>query len=71
MNYTLRKYQQDAADAAARAFMSGRKNGLIILPTGCHVKGSQILMADGQITNVELSILVIKSWAQMDIQELF
>lgn len=33
-NYTLRPYQQAAADAALDAFKNSRTNGLIIIPTG-------------------------------------
>lgn len=46
MTYTLRPYQQEAVDAAVRFFKSKTKgNAIEVLPTGCHAKGTQILMA--------------------------
>lgn len=55
MIYQLRDYQQKASDAAVSFFgtKSKNKNGLLILPTGCHAKGSKILQSDGKIINVE------------------
>ena len=54
MEYTLRNYQKQASDAAVRLF-TGKddKNGLIILPTGCHAKGSSVLTSDGVCIKVE------------------
>lgn len=44
MAYTLRPYQKEASDAAARAFTGKtKKNGLLILPTGA---GKSLVVAD-------------------------
>lgn len=54
MEYTLRNYQKQASDAAVRLFTGkADKNGLIILPTGCHAKGSSVLTSDGICIKVE------------------
>lgn len=54
MKYTLRNYQKQASDAAVRLFTSkADKNGLVILPTGCHAKGSSVLTSDGVCIKVE------------------
>lgn len=54
MEYTLRNYQKQASDAAVRLFTGkADKNGLIILPTGCHAKGSSVLTSDGVCIKVE------------------
>lgn len=54
MKYTLRNYQKQASDAAVRLFTGkADKNGLIILPTGCHAKGSSVLTSDGVCIKVE------------------
>lgn len=54
MKYTLRNYQKQASDAAVRLFTGkADKNGLIILPTGCHAKGSFVLTSDGVCIKVE------------------
>lgn len=54
MKYTLRNYQKQASDAAVRLFTSkADKNGLVILPTGCHAKGSSVLTSDGFCIKVE------------------
>lgn len=54
MKYTLRNYQKQASDAAVRLFTGkAEKNGLIILPTGCHAKGSSVLTSDGICIKVE------------------
>ncbi len=54
MKYTLRNYQKQASDAAVRLFTSkSDKNGLVILPTGCHAKGSSVLTSDGVCIKVE------------------
>lgn len=42
MKYTLRSYQQEASDAAVKAFQE-KKNGLIVLPTGA---GKSLCVAD-------------------------
>lgn len=52
--YELRQYQREASDAAVRSFTGkSSRNGLIVLPTGCHAKGSGIIMADGSVRKVE------------------
>lgn len=54
MKYTLRNYQKQASDAAVRLFTGkADKNGLVILPTGCHAKGSSVLTSDGVCIKVE------------------
>lgn len=52
--FTLRPYQQEASDAAVNFFRDEEEyNALIIAPTGCHAKGSKILMYDGSLKAVE------------------
>lgn len=46
--YTPRDYQQEAVFKALKY-----KKGILLSPTGCHAKGSKILMYDGSIKNVE------------------
>lgn len=55
MKYVLRDYQKKASDAAVNFFSNKAKknNAIMVLPTGCHAKGSKILMYDGSIKNVE------------------
>lgn len=55
MSYVLRDYQRKSSDAAVRFFqdVKSKKNAIIVLPTGCHAKGTKILMYDGSIKNVE------------------
>lgn len=56
MKYQLRDYQQEASDAAVRFFQNGwrsAQNGLLVLPTGCHAKGSKILTWKGEKVCVE------------------
>lgn len=54
MKYQLRDYQQRASDAAVMCFnRKSSKNGLLVLPTGCHGKGTKILMYNGSLKNVE------------------
>lgn len=49
-----RDYQDKAIDAGCDFFTDKRHyNGLIILPTGCHARGTGILMYDGTIKLVE------------------
>lgn len=49
----LRKYQQDAKTSVYQAFRDGTQNVLLQLPTGCHLKGTKVLMYDGTLKNVE------------------
>lgn len=55
MKYQLRDYQQEASDIAVEFFKDKkkRKNGLVILPTGCHARGTRIIMADGTQKPIE------------------
>lgn len=55
MTFKLRDYQQKASDAAVSFFNNKAKktNAIMVLPTGCHAKGSKILMYDGSIKYVE------------------
>lgn len=55
MKYKLRYYQQQASDAAVRYFNGelNKYHAIEVLPTGCHAKGSKILMYDGTFKNVE------------------
>lgn len=54
MTLTLRPYQQDGLNALWDYFQSGNKgNPLLCWPTGCHAKGTTILMYDGTLKNVE------------------
>ena len=55
MSYKLRDYQQKASDTAV-AFFNDKKakyNAIMVLPTGCHAKGSRVIMADGTLKAVE------------------
>ena len=52
--FELRDYQKEASDKAIEFFNDDCKdNGIIVLPTGCHAKGSLILMYDGTTKAVE------------------
>ena len=54
--YKLRDYQQKASDAAVSFFnekQTKASNAIMVLPTGCHAKGTKILMYDGTLKNVE------------------
>lgn len=54
MKYTLRPYQQQASNAAVNAFSNNRgRNGILVLPTGCHAKGTKIPLKCGMLKNVE------------------
>lgn len=54
MDYILRPYQKEASDRAVEFFQSKKKNNsIMVLPTGCHAKGTKILMYDGSIKLVE------------------
>ena len=52
--YELRDYQQQASERAV-AFFKGKYKGnaIEVLPTGCHAKGTEILMFNGENKNVE------------------
>jgi len=49
----LRNYQEDAIEALYRWFESEAGNPLVILPTGCHAKGTRVVMIDGTTKAVE------------------
>lgn len=53
MNYSLRPYQQKAVDFALERLAKSDKPLLMSLGTGCHAKGTAILMADGTTKAVE------------------
>lgn len=55
MMYKLRDYQQKDSDTAV-AFFNDKKakyNAIMVLPTGCHAKGSKVIMSDGTLKAVE------------------
>lgn len=54
MGFELRQYQKEAVDAAYK-YLTGRskKPGVVVAPTGCHAKGTEILMYNGTIKKVE------------------
>ena len=49
----LRPYQVEAKQAILSEWSEGRRKTLLVLPTGCHAKGEQVLLADGRIKKVE------------------
>ena len=49
----LRPYQQEAVQAIYTYFQNHSGNPLVVLPTGCHARGTLILMADGSTKAVE------------------
>lgn len=55
MGYVLRDYQVKASDAAVKFFndKKNERNGILVLPTGCHAKGTRIICADGSLKPVE------------------
>jgi len=52
MNYVFRDYQNESV-AAGVAAITAKKNGIIVAPTGCHARGTKILLATGQNKYVE------------------
>ena len=63
--YTLRPYQQQAVDAAVRYFRSGgRRNGLIVLPTG---SGKSLVIAN-IINRLDCPVLVFQPSKEILIQ---
>ena len=50
---TLRPYQQAAIAAIYGYFQNNKGNPLVVMPTGCHAAGTQILMFDGSTKPVE------------------
>lgn len=57
MTIQLRYYQQEAIDALYEYFATKDGNPLVVLPTGCHAKGTMILMADGSTKPVEAIVV--------------
>jgi len=54
LEYTLRKYQRDAVDKGVAFLKSPDKyNAIEVLPTGCHAKGTKVILYNGDIINVE------------------
>ena len=55
-NKMLRDYQQQASDAAYNYFTDkkAKYNAVEVLPTGCHAKGSKILMYDGTFPKINI-----------------
>jgi len=49
----LRPYQEEALQAIAAARARGIQRQLVVLPTGCHRAGQQLLMFDGSVKQVE------------------
>jgi len=49
----LRPYQKIAIAEVRQCFGDGMKRVCVYSPTGCHAKGTKILMADGKIKSVE------------------
>lgn len=51
----LRDYQQKASDAAFEYFTDkkAKYNAIMVLPTGCHARGTKILMYNGTLKKVE------------------
>ncbi len=49
----LRPYQEEAVNSVKRAFATGHGKVLVVMATGCHLKGQQILKYDGGLVNVE------------------
>jgi DNA repair protein RadD len=50
---TLRPYQQAAITSIYGYFQKKKGNPLVVMPTGCHAAGTQILMFDGSTKPVE------------------
>lgn len=53
MNYQLRQYQIDCKKAIKSSYDKGITEQLIVAATGCHAKGTLILMYDGSLKRVE------------------
>lgn len=51
--YKLRPYQIEAKEAVEKEWANGNKKTLLVMATGCHMKGEKLLMADGSIKAVE------------------
>lgn len=52
--FTLRPYQESAVRAGVDFFNSNADyGGLLVLPCGCHKKGTKVIMSNGRTKNVE------------------
>lgn len=49
----LRPYQVEAKQAILSEWSEGRRKTLLVLPTGCHAQGENVLLADGRSKKVE------------------
>ena len=49
----LRPYQVEAKQAILSEWSEGHRKTLLVLPTGCHAKGENVLLADGRSKKVE------------------
>lgn len=49
----LRPYQTDAIERVERLLAAGRRRVLLVAPTGCHERGTRVLMHDGSVRAVE------------------
>ena len=49
----FRQWQEQTIEAILKGWASGKKFALVEGPTGCHAKGTSILMFDGTLKNVE------------------
>ncbi len=61
--FTLRNYQLEAVNAAVRYLQQDKPaNGIIVLPTGCHVAGTKVVMYDlstRAVENIEVGDLLM------------
>jgi superfamily II DNA or RNA helicase/intein/homing endonuclease len=53
MKYALRDYQQQAVETGLHQFEKYSQPFVLVLPTGCHAKDTEILMFDGSIKKVQ------------------
>ena len=53
MKVNLRDYQDQTIFEAKKKINQGLKRVIVYAPTGCHAKGTKILMFDGSIRDVE------------------
>ncbi|HFW5086742.1 TPA: Hint domain-containing homing endonuclease [Salmonella enterica subsp. enterica serovar Javiana] len=49
----LRYYQQDAVNGVNAEWGNGKKDVILVMPTGCHAKDSEILMYNGDVIKVQ------------------
>lgn len=49
----FRQWQEQTVEAIIKGWASGKKYAVVEGPTGCHAKGTTILMFDGTLKNVE------------------